>query len=297
MTSIQDKGRIGLSYYAIPNSGYMLPSKAELANFLVGNKKNDALLECTLIPPQLEFIDDNCLSITGDDFNFMVNDSKVSRNKTIYVKKGDTLKGSPQKNAHLAYIAFQGKLGGQKHYASQSTYANANLGGINGMFLKEGDIISIDNKNLSHVNRKIKENWTEVTKEIIQFHKGPEFKFLDNKSLSILFNSEYKISSSSNRMGARLEGSRLTTGAQCTSITWIYSTTSIRTTYYCSQRWTNNRWLSTYRLYKYTRFGKGCWYWKNDNFQTIIRFYKTTYLAISPNEPKYNDLRCNTNNK
>ena len=81
MTSIQDKGRIGLSYYAIPNSGYMLPSKAELANFLVGNKKNDALLECTLIPPQLEFIDDNCLSITGDDFNFMVNDSKVSRIK------------------------------------------------------------------------------------------------------------------------------------------------------------------------------------------------------------------------
>jgi antagonist of KipI len=211
MTSIQDNGRIGLSYYAIPNSGYMLTPKAELANFLVGNKKHEPILECTLIPPRLEFLDDTCLSITGDDFNFMIDDTKVDLNKTIYVKKGAVLKGSPQKNAHLAYIAFQGKINGQNHYGSQSTYDKAKLGGIDGMFLKQNDIITIVNKNLSQINREIKENKAVKREQLIHFNKGPEFKYLDNKSIDILFNSEFRIGSNSNRMGARLDGPRLNT--------------------------------------------------------------------------------------
>jgi len=211
MTSIQDEGRNGFAYYAIPKSGYIQPSKAQLANFLVGNPKENAVIECILIPPHLSFLDDMNIAITGDNFNFTIAGKKVKHNKTIYVQKGDVLKGSPQKNAHVAYISLQGKITAQEHYGSSSTYVNAKLGGMAGQTLLKNDVIHIVNKQINLINRKVKEDHNLSTTNKVKFYKGPEYHFLSDKTKEDLYTSVFTLSASSNRMGARLEGKRLNT--------------------------------------------------------------------------------------
>jgi len=211
MTSIQDEGRKGLAYYAIPNSGYIKSNVAELANFLVGNKKDYPVLECTLIPPHLKFIDNNSISITGDNFSFKINGIDIPINETIYVNKGDILTGSSSKNAYVAYIAFQGKICGKYDYQSISTYTNAKLGGIKGSALKKGDILTIQNKTISNTKKQIRLNSSQNQVLNIDFFKGPEFEYLDAESRELIFKSKYKTSPNSNRMGIRLLGCRLNT--------------------------------------------------------------------------------------
>lgn len=211
LTSIQDQGRIGYAYYAIPKSGYIQSSKAQSANLLVGNDLNGAVIECILVPPTIEFLDDNCIAITGDDFNFSLNENKVKYNKTIHVKKGDILKGATRKNTTVAYIAFQGRMKAQLHYGSQSTYSNAFLGGLNGNLLKKEDLIEIINSTPQNLKRKIVESSHDPKSNEIIFYKGPEFDLLDKHSQISLFSTKYQISPSTNRMGARLIGQRIST--------------------------------------------------------------------------------------
>jgi len=55
MTSIQDVGRKGLAYFAIPQSGVMDQNAARIALLLLNKNENAPLLECTSIAPQLQF--------------------------------------------------------------------------------------------------------------------------------------------------------------------------------------------------------------------------------------------------
>ena len=54
-TSIQDLGRAKYAAWGVPNSGAMDSNSAHWANQLLGNEPEDAVLECTMIGPELEF--------------------------------------------------------------------------------------------------------------------------------------------------------------------------------------------------------------------------------------------------
>src|SRR5699024_12375790 len=53
-TTFQDMGRIGYQRYGVPVSGAMDPFALQVANILVGNKRNTACLEVTIFGPMLE---------------------------------------------------------------------------------------------------------------------------------------------------------------------------------------------------------------------------------------------------
>ena len=54
-TTIQDLGRIGYQKFGIPVAGVMDEFAASVANFLVGNERNEAVLEITYLGPTLAF--------------------------------------------------------------------------------------------------------------------------------------------------------------------------------------------------------------------------------------------------
>ena len=54
-TSIQDAGRPGYYHLGIPQSGALDQYALRLANLLVGNDEGAAVVECTLLAPELKF--------------------------------------------------------------------------------------------------------------------------------------------------------------------------------------------------------------------------------------------------
>ena len=55
LTTVQDMGRVGYQQFGVPVSGVMDPRAAAVANILVGNPEDEAVLECTMLGPQLRF--------------------------------------------------------------------------------------------------------------------------------------------------------------------------------------------------------------------------------------------------
>src|SRR5260370_22854737 len=72
LTTIQDRGGWGLQSRGVPVAGPMDPLSHRLANALVGNDRDAATLEVTLLGPELEFEDERVIAVTGADFEVAV---------------------------------------------------------------------------------------------------------------------------------------------------------------------------------------------------------------------------------
>ena len=58
LTTIQDEGRSGFAHYGVPTSGAMDISSYRLANALLNNEYNSAVLEITFGNAKFEFSED-----------------------------------------------------------------------------------------------------------------------------------------------------------------------------------------------------------------------------------------------
>ncbi|MEL7221714.1 MAG: hypothetical protein AAGJ93_10370, partial [Bacteroidota bacterium] len=160
--SIQDMGRKGLAYYAIPTAGVMDVNAAKIALLLLNQTEDHPLIECTAVAPHIRFNDDCTIAISGADFGWMLNGTPLAVNSVIAVKAQDVLKGKMATDGLRGYIAIQGQLNINKVYGSYATYTNAAMGGFQGHLLQKGDTLS----------------WKEVMSYntgTIPIYLGPEF--------------------------------------------------------------------------------------------------------------------------
>ena len=194
MTSIQDFGRKGLAYYAIPKSGVMDGNAAKIALLLLNKRDQSALIECTSMAPTIKFHSDITIAISGADFQWKLNDNSISSNTKLDILKGDILKGGFSKKSMRGYIAINAELVVDKIFDSYSTYTPAKLGGYQGRLLKKGDVIKWLDRKESNIDLEL------------LFYKGPEYDWLTEIGKSTLLKSSFQISRDTDRMGMRLEG-------------------------------------------------------------------------------------------
>ena len=90
-TSIQDKGRFGYRNLGIPLSGVMDSRSADLANALVGNNLEAAVLECTVTGPVLYFETNAKIAIVGGGCAPKIQNVAVPLHKIVHVAAGSTL--------------------------------------------------------------------------------------------------------------------------------------------------------------------------------------------------------------
>lgn len=202
LTTIQDMGRQGLAYYAIPPSGAMDRNAARIALLLLNLPEDAPLIECTSIAPTIKFHDAAQIAISGGDFQWALNGSPVALHTVIDVQAGDTLSGKMATDGFRAYIAINGVLQLDKVYNSYATYLNAGIGGYQGRMLKKGDLIEWEGPQ-DH----------SYDTNSIPILPGPEFSLLSETAQQQLRDITYTIGSDSNRMGLRLRGAQL----QCSS--------------------------------------------------------------------------------
>lgn len=209
LTTIQDDGRRGVSFFGIPRAGHMDPGAAHEANAIVGNDANAPLVECNLLPPQLHFNHDTVVGVAGADMRWTVDDEPLARGVATRVAAGSVLTGSYAVDGARSYIAFGGTIECRRDYDSASTYTYAGLGGIDGRALAKGDVIRVSpghaaTRVMSSGPRHLYGDGPRVP-----FVRGPEWGLLTSEAQKTFTSANYAISANSNRMGARLEGPAL----------------------------------------------------------------------------------------
>ena len=109
-TTIQDGGRFGMAHLGFPPSGFMDVISARLANRLVGNEPDEALLEITWTGVEFS-VDVACaVALTGAQFDGTVNGQPIDAYGVVSLQAGDCLRMGPLQTGVRAYLSFAGGL-------------------------------------------------------------------------------------------------------------------------------------------------------------------------------------------
>lgn len=211
LTTIQDSGRYGYQELGIPTSGAMDDYNFRLANILVGNKLDEAVLEMTYFGPTLKFNEDLTLAITGSDMSPKINGQAIPMFETIKVKAGDTLQFGKVNEGIRSYLAFGGSIDVPMVNGSKSTHIKTKMGGIDGRALKAKDILSIK-KSREKTMRRIPEKYLPKFSHcnILRLVLGPQDDYFTEKGIHDLFRSGgYQVTKDFDRMGIRLKGTEI----------------------------------------------------------------------------------------
>jgi biotin-dependent carboxylase-like uncharacterized protein len=206
-TSVQDAGRAGHRKMGVPVSGALDRFSYTVANHLVGNPPDFAVLEITVIGPRLEFTGPADIALTGAEMAIHRNEETISVWRSFRVQAGDVLEIGQVSAGCRAYLAAGGGIDVPVVMGSRSTFAGGKMGGFQGRPLMTGDRLPVGKTDLLPAPRILPEkmipNWeTAVTVRAVP---GPQEDYFDT-GIDTLFSSEYMVTPKADRMGYRLQG-------------------------------------------------------------------------------------------
>jgi len=204
LSSIQDVGRYGYRDSGVPISGSMDAYAAQLANRLLGNHQDAALLEITLIGPVLEFREPTAIAITGAGFTPTINNREIPLNTRIWIEKGDELRFGLAAYGLRGYLGVMGGFATEVVLGSRSQYT----GITKSTSLKKGDLLPIlsSDKVGKITTASVKERMEHFNSKELICYKGPEFELLPKHIQKLLETQVLEVSSKSNRMAYLLTG-------------------------------------------------------------------------------------------
>lgn len=198
-STIQDKGRVGMQSYGIPYSGTMDSFSSDLANKILNNSVNSAVLEITMVGPVLEFVYETVICITGANFSPLLNNKIIKMNNPIFIKANDILSFGVLKSGLRSYIAVLGGFKSEKVFGSRSMFKNL----TKVVKLAKNDVLNF-NKDIIFKSSKINLNKTSNIDNKIVVLKGPEYDILNSSQKDFISTKKFRISNNYNRMAIQL---------------------------------------------------------------------------------------------
>lgn len=211
--TVQDLGRYGFQQAGINPSGAMDRYALQVANALLGNPLNEAVIELHFPASVILFTQPVMIAITGADFTPSINGEKVPLNQCIVVNKNDALQFHKPVSGARAYLAVQGGFKLEPWLESLSTNIKAMAGGFEGRSLRNGDeIICRSEKDYSALlpgkNFRVMP-WTadiltnDTSKELFVL-PGNEWDRLTEQAKEKFLNTPFVITKLADRMGYHL---------------------------------------------------------------------------------------------
>lgn len=225
LTSLQDLGRFGYQKYGVIASGGMDPFALRLANLLVGNEENEAVLEITLMGPTLLVEQDMLLALTGGDTPARIGDAWLPLWRPVFVKKGSVITFGGSRSGCRTYMAVAGGYAVPRVLGSKSTYLRAKIGGYQGRSLAADDVLAIGEPSdtckplVKQLMERARDSTHAATQwgigaELLRFYgersirvvQGRHFSLFTEESQRDFFEQSFVITPQSDRMGYRLTG-------------------------------------------------------------------------------------------
>jgi biotin-dependent carboxylase-like uncharacterized protein len=146
LSTVQDAGRADLGHLGVPRGGAADGWSMAVANFVLGNPLDAAVLECTLIGPELRVLRDMVVSIAGADLGATVRPGgrRLDPGASHRLTAGEVLafSGGDAGAGARAYLAVPGGIDVPVVLGSRSTCLVAGFGGLEGRALRAGDVLA-----------------------------------------------------------------------------------------------------------------------------------------------------------
>jgi antagonist of KipI len=212
LSSVQDQGRRDVGRLGVSPCGAADWLSARCANRLVANPPGAALIETTMTGISFKALTDTLVAVTGADAQLSVSGVAAPLWCSIPVPAGSEVSVGAAERGLRSYVAFHGGIDVPLMLGSASTDLTAGFGGI-GRALARGDLLAL--KTLEQParfgGRAIASarcpRWHEPA--TLRVLPGPHAKRLTPSDRSALCSQTYRVSTRTNRQGARLEGRSL----------------------------------------------------------------------------------------
>jgi antagonist of KipI len=217
LMTVQDLGRRGHQHVGLCPGGAMDPISLMLANALVGNEPGAAALEITVLGPDLEFKRETLIALVGAEF-----EADIPLNRPVLVARNSPISISRAARGARGYLAAAGGIAVPEVLGSRSTYLPGAFGGLEGRVLKRGDVLplaesaeqlsreryeQLKNKRGASVRWSVPP-FTVPDREPIVLHAidGEHFADFDANMQRVFYDTVWRVTPDSNRMGYRLAG-------------------------------------------------------------------------------------------
>ena len=210
LSTIQDRGRFGLRRFGVPASGALDPQLMRIANCLVGNPEDHAVIESFEGGLQLRALASGLrVAVAGGAHCELLRDgqrSPLPAWRSVRLEAGDHLRVLDTGARRCAVVALAG-LEIAPQLGSASTYVRAGLGGIDGRALRAGDRLQAS----STASRpaRILPKPPKVATGPIRVVPGPQQDHFEAAVMATFLSASYVLSSDADRMGLRLAGPQL----------------------------------------------------------------------------------------
>lgn len=223
LDTVQDMGRYGYQHLGINPGGAMDKLAMQVANSLVGNPLNDAVIEMHFPAAAIFFEKPALIAIAGADFTATVNGEPVPLLHPILLGKFSILQFHRAQRGARTYLAIHGGLKIKPWLNSSSTNLKAEMGGYSGRALQKDDEIGfgpcktdwhplLGKQEFKILPWQADMQWNdEVPANEMQALQGKEWNRLADESKKFLLNESFTITIQSDRMGYRLKGQALQT--------------------------------------------------------------------------------------
>ncbi|MFY8205849.1 MAG: biotin-dependent carboxyltransferase family protein, partial [Arenimonas sp.] len=208
ISSLQDLGRRGLQNQGIGVCGAMDGLAARVANNLLGNADNSALIEITLGGTRLHIEQTQWFAITGADLQAEADGIAVDLCRPVMLEAGTMLHFKQPRQGCRAYLAVQGGFSAEPVLGSVATDIRSGIGGYHGRAFQRGDRIGY--AACRHPGKTVRWHtaWANPAfpeEGPLPFIPGSHWSWLDENRQEQFCDTDWRISRHSDRMGLRLE--------------------------------------------------------------------------------------------
>ena len=184
-------------------SGVMDFYAAKMANLILRNPPDSAILEITQMGPKLKFSHPVKISICGALLSPKINNFTIENNRVYNIEAGDELSFGKRQLGCRAYLAISGGFKTEKVLKSRSWFE-----GVTDNFkLHKTKNLPYESTNESKIERNASIKFISeylMTSEIEVF-PGPEFDLLTESEQEILRTRNFSIDKNNNRMAIQLQ--------------------------------------------------------------------------------------------
>jgi 5-oxoprolinase (ATP-hydrolysing) subunit C len=203
-SSVQDGGRHGAQRYGLTTSGAMDRLALAAANTLVGNAPFAATIEIGPFAAAFTATGGAVrVALSGAARNIDIGGRALAIDTSMTVAEGETLTLGFARGGAFSYLAIEGGIAGEEMFGSLAVNARAGLGSPYPRPLQAGD--EFEAKAASgDAERRIE--LPDAGSGPIRVVLGPQDDEFSDEAKALFLDSDWEISSTSDRMGYRLEG-------------------------------------------------------------------------------------------
>ena len=212
LSLIQDKGRIGIAHLGIPPGGYFDDRSAHIANWLVNNSLNDALIEIAGVGFKARFEGTGCFALSGAMGEWTLNGKAVEQFRSNSFSTNDILHLHQLNNGYRSYLSIGGKINNSPWLKSYGCFLFGSQPFPASSLLRPGSSIEFSQGKNSSGKYFPSDGISSFSNlKFVRILGGPEFDWFTTDQVNHFLEESYTLSNLSSRMGLRLEGSPIDT--------------------------------------------------------------------------------------